>query len=73
MDKVGFGTHRLTRQFDDRVSLQDFFPEDPQLKLGQPVAHAVVDAKPKGKMMFGARSVNDELVRLLNGLLVTVG
>ena len=44
----------------------DLFPQHTQLHLSQTISHTAVNAKPKGDMSSSIRSINDELVWVLN-------
>jgi hypothetical protein len=40
-----------TRHLDHREALEDLFPDDPQLHLGQAVADAAVDAEAERQVL----------------------
>ncbi len=51
MHEAGVNPFRLLHQFDKREALHDFFPQDCQLQLREPVADAAMDAEPKRQML----------------------
>ena len=55
---------RLAHHLDRREALQDLFPDDLQLHLGQAVADAAVDAEAEGQVLARPLAVDDEGVRV---------
>ena len=66
------GALRLADDFDEAEPLHDFFPDDPQLHFGQPVAHAAMDAETERQVVARLRPIDDELVRSLDRFFVAV-
>jgi hypothetical protein len=62
----------FVQHLDHREALEDLFPQDLQLHLGQAVAHAAVDAEAEAQVLARAGAVDDELVGVLDGGLVAV-
>ena len=58
--EVRQGPLRLAHHLDAREALQDLLPQDPQLQLGQPVAHAAVDAEAERQVLARPGAVDDE-------------
>ena len=55
-----------------RPALQDFLPDDAELHLGEAVAHATVNAEAEGQMLAGALTIDHQLVRVRDYVLVAV-
>src|SRR5581483_8622164 len=53
-------------------ALEDLFPDDLQLQLGQPHADAAVDAEAERQMRARPRTIDDELIRSLDRFLVAI-
>src|SRR5215831_2028221 len=66
------GAFRLLQQLDVGEPLQDFFPDHPELQLGQPIADAAVDAEPERQVLTGPRPVDHIVVGPIDDLLVAV-
>src|SRR3954453_15979432 len=50
-------------------ALQDFFPDNLQLQLGQPQSYATMNTEPKGDMGARARPIDDEVVGTIDHFL----
>ena len=61
VDEVRESPFRLTRYFDLFKAFDDFFPDDLQLQLGQPVADAAMNAEAEGQMLARILAVDQEL------------
>ena len=62
----------LADHLDLVEALEDLFPDDLQLQLGEPHADAAVDAEAERQMRARPRAVDDEVVGTLDRLLVAV-
>ena len=61
--EVGLHVLRGADDVDAVEALQQLFPQDPQLHLGEPVAHAAVDPEPERHVVAGVRPIDLEGVR----------
>src|SRR5258708_14619438 len=63
---------RFGEHFEIEISFEDFFPDDLELHFGQAIADAAMDAEAERQMAARILAVDDELVRVGNGVLVAV-
>src|ERR1700687_1244368 len=63
---------RRAHDLETKIPLLDFFPENPQLLLGQTIADTAVDTGAERQMLPRLYAVNDELVGALDLFLVAV-
>src|SRR5438477_9785590 len=54
------------------VALQNFFPHDLELQLGQPVADAAMNAKAERNVLARVLAIDDEVVGLLDHVTIPV-
>src|SRR3954452_17765918 len=62
----------LANNFNGVEPLQHLLPDDLQLQLGKPHAHATVDAEAERQMGSRAGAVDDEVIGVLDYLFVAV-
>ena len=72
-DEVRLDALGLGQDLDVVEAGEQLLPEDPQLELGEPAAHAAVGADAEGEVVAGVAPVDDEAVGLLEAALVAVG
>src|ERR1700709_25067 len=72
LDEGRVGPLGLGDLFDHREALQDTFPDDLELELGQAVADAAVDAEAERDVAARILAVDDIVVRPLDHLVVAV-
>src|SRR5580693_3661741 len=70
--EVRVGVDRLVQYFDLQIAVQDFLPEDAQLKFGETVAEAAVNTEAEGEVLARAGAIGDQVIRVLDRLLVAV-
>src|SRR5262247_1301759 len=68
--EVRVGTLRRAHHLDGEIALEDLVPQHLELHLGQPVAHAAVDAGAEREMMPRPGTVDHEAFRIVDDLLV---
>src|SRR5207302_9650669 len=70
--KAGIDPLRLADHLDLLEALEHLLPDDLQLQLGQPHADAAMDAEAERQMRAWTGTIDDELIRVLDRLLVAV-
>src|SRR6185437_14535522 len=63
---------RFADHIDAREALEDLFPQDAQLHLGDAIAHAAMNAEAKRNMMAGPVAVDAEFIGPLDHLFVAI-
>ena len=71
-DEVGLEIVRLPQHLDVVEPRQQLLPQDAELHLRQPAAHAAVHADAEREMVTGVVPADDEVVGILEGALITV-
>src|SRR6185437_8344718 len=70
--KIGHQPFRFADHIDAREALEDLFPQDAQLHLGDAIAHAAMNAEAKRNMMAGPVAVDAEFIGPLDHLFVAI-
>ena len=71
-DKVRMYALLRPNHLDMAEAIHNLLPQDAQLHLGQAIAHAAMNPKPKGNVMTGVGAIYDEVICLLNYRFVAI-
>src|SRR5512146_2304163 len=71
-DEVRIKPYWRSGDFDLEIAVQDLFPKDAQLHLGQPIADAAMDSGAKRKMLAHLGALDIEGLGVGHGTLVAV-
>ena len=70
--QMGVTTHEIrnsangcTNHLNSAVSIEHFFPEDSELKLGNTIAHAAMDTEAERKVLTCVGSIDIESISVL--------
>src|SRR6202044_289337 len=71
-DKIRIKPLRGTNYLETKIPLQNLFPENPQLLLGQPVADTAVDAGTERQMLPRLGPIDDKFIGTVDLFLVAI-